>query len=124
MSNIGDEPSSDRNLGKAKNADAFKFDDEKPGRVIKNNDVDDGVITFGIWLNARINKDESQVPIAVKKFVPDQLALLNDHVLQKEVSVAFTEGVPSCKECGDSQDCAHVGFAICLEQRCRRSGLD
>ncbi len=49
--------------------------------VVRNNNVDEGIITFGLWLNA---EDKS-------------------------------EGVPFCNQCR-SNDCAHVGFAICAEQ--------
>ena len=125
MSSIGDGSSKDSKSGKSNKDSSFGFDDEKPRMILRNNDVDDGVIAFGMWLNVEVNnEDESKLPVIVKKFVPDEMAILFDNTLKKDVSVIFTEGIPSCRECGDLQDCAHVGFAICLEQRCRRSGLE
>lgn len=119
MPNIGNGSSEEKELDKKKSAGTTNT------QLVKNNDVDDGVIMFGLWLNSRTNNDESQrIPISVKKFVPDSLAILYDRILQKDVSVELVDGIPTCRECVDSNDCAHVGFAVCLEQRCKRTGLD
>jgi hypothetical protein len=116
MSNIGNGPSEGKELGRKKSANV---------QLVKNNGVDDGVVAFGLWLNSRTSGDESQqIPMSVKKFVPDTLAILYDRMLQKDVSVELVDGVPTCRECADSNDCAHVGFAVCLEQRCKSTGLD
>ncbi|AFU60077.1 hypothetical protein Ngar_c31610 [Candidatus Nitrososphaera gargensis Ga9.2] len=82
--------------------------------VVRNNNVDEGVIAFGLWLNFE-GKDSPAVPITMKKFDQNREVVLHDNVLQKDVSVGIVEGVPICNECR-TNDCAHVGFAICAEQ--------
>lgn len=103
--------------------------DETPAKVFRNNDVDDGVIAFGWWLAAQeeegqTSSSNSGVPITIKEFVLDRLVILYDRIMQRDISVVFRDGVPSCKECSDSTDCAHVGFAICAEQMHRRTTLE
>lgn len=83
--------------------------------LVRNNDVDEGVIAFGTWLSNSEGKTQSPVPISIKFFEQDRLVILQDNLVQKEITVEIVEGVPSCKEC-HSKDCAHVGFAICTEQ--------
>ena len=82
--------------------------------IVINNSVDEGVCAFGMWLNAE-NKKSLSIPILMKEFAEGRRALLQDNVLQKEIIVNIVEGVPFCNEC-KSNDCAHVGFAICAEQ--------
>jgi len=103
--------------------------DEAPAKVFRNNDVDDGVIAFGLWLAAQeeerqTSSSNSGVPITVKEFILDRLVVLYDRIMQRDISVVFSDGVPSCKECSDSTGCAHVGFAICAEQMHRRTALE
>jgi hypothetical protein len=83
--------------------------------LVRNNDVDEGVIAFGTWLSNLEAQTHSEVPISIKCFEQDRLVVLHDNLLQKEVTVEIVEGVPSCREC-HSKDCVHVGFAICAEQ--------
>ncbi len=89
---------------------------------IKNNNLDEGVVTFGLWLNAE-NKKSLGIPIIMKEFKEGKRALLQDNNLQKEVIVNIVEGVPFCNECR-SNDCAHVGFAICAEQLTNKSKIE
>ena len=103
--------------------------DGTPAKVFRNNDVDDGVIAYGLWLavqeeEKQASSSDSRVPITIKEFVLDRLVILYDRIMQRDISVVFRDGVPSCKECSDSTDCAHVGFAICAEQMHRRSALE
>jgi hypothetical protein len=49
--------------------------------------------------------------------------VLQDNILQKEVIVNIVEGIPFCNECR-SNDCAHVGFAICAEQLTNKSKIE
>lgn len=114
MPNISNEPSKGMKSGMNKAIlDARLVGQEQaPEAVIRNNDADDGVTAFGLWLT-----QGHDAPISVREFVPDHLAVLYDNTLLKQVSVVFTGGVPSCKDCADSNDCIHVGFAICLEQQ-------
>ena len=89
---------------------------------MRNNSLDEGVITFGLWLNAE-NKKSLATPIIMKEFTEGRRAVLQDNVLQKEVIVNIVEGIPFCIQCR-SNDCAHVGFAICAEQLTNRSKIE
>jgi hypothetical protein len=129
MPNIGKEPSEEEEL-RRKQAAKTRLDisqEEGPARMFNNN-TDDGVIAFALWMNSCAG-DESPpasaaVPVSVHTFVPDKLAVLDDHAAGKQVTVEFKEGIPYCKECDDSAECLHVGFAICLEQRHARVGAE
>ncbi len=89
---------------------------------VRNNNLDEGVITFGLWLNAE-NKKSLAIPIMMKEFAEGRRAVLQDNVLQKQVIVNIVEGIPFCNECR-SNDCAHVGFVICAEQLTNRSKIE
>jgi hypothetical protein len=89
---------------------------------IRNNNLDEGVITFGLWLNAE-NKKSLAIPIVMKEFAEGRKAVLQDNLLQKEVTVNIVDGIPFCNECR-SNDCAHVGFVICAEQLTIRSEIE
>jgi hypothetical protein len=58
---------------------------------------------------------KSDSPIVLIKFVNDAHTVLYDRNLSKEVEVRLTEGIPYSIYC-KSDECAHVGFAICIEQ--------
>jgi hypothetical protein len=96
-------------LGRITNASA-----SKAMIFVRNNNVDEGIITFGVWLNAE-DKRSLVLPIIMKEFTEDRKAVLHDNILQKDIVVDIIEGVPFCNECR-SNDCAHVGFAIYAEQ--------
>jgi hypothetical protein len=94
----------------------------KASLAIRNNTLDEGVITFGLWLNAEGRKSPA-IPIVMKEFTEGRRVVLQDNILQKEVIVNIVEGIPFCNECR-SNDCAHVGFAICTEQLTNRSKIE
>jgi hypothetical protein len=89
---------------------------------MKNNNLDEGVVTFGLWLNAE-NKKSLSIPIIMKEFAEGRRAVLQDNILQKDIIVNIVEGIPFCNECR-SNDCAHVGFVICTEQMTNRSKIE
>jgi hypothetical protein len=89
---------------------------------VRNNNLDEGITTFGLWLNAE-DKKSPTIPIVVKEFTEGVRAVLQDNMLQKRVIVNIVEGVPFCNEC-KSNDCSHVGFAICTEQLTNRSKIE
>ena len=89
---------------------------------IRNNNLDEGVVTFGLWLNAE-NKKSLSIPIIMKEFAEGRRAVLQDNILQKDVIVNIIEGIPFCNECR-ANDCAHVGFVICTEQMTNRSKIE
>jgi hypothetical protein len=89
---------------------------------IRNNNLDEGITTFGLWLNAE-DKKSPTIPIVMKEFAEGRRAVLQDNLLQKEIIVNIVEGIPFCNECR-SNDCAHVGFVICTEQLTNRSKIE
>jgi hypothetical protein len=94
----------------------------KASSGIRNNNLDEGVTTFGLWLNAE-DKKSLTAPIMMKEFAEGRRVVLQDNILQKEVIVSIVEGIPFCNECR-SNDCAHVGFAICAEQLTNKSKIE
>ncbi len=89
---------------------------------IRNNNLDEGVTIFGLWLNAE-DKKSLATPISMKEIAEGRRVVLHDNILQKEVIVNIVEGIPFCNECR-SNDCAHVGFAICAEQLTNKSKIE
>jgi len=89
--------------------------------------LDEGTFAFMHWLNSEDKRSLSSTdnPIVLLKFINDKHTILYDTNLHEEVDVEINEGIPYCKYCKED-DCAHVGFAICVEQSYghRRSGTE
>lgn len=89
--------------------------------------LDEGTSAFMHWLNSEDKRSLSSTdnPIVLLKFINDKHTILYDTHLHTEVDVEINEGIPYCKYCKED-DCAHVGFAICVEQSYghRRSGTE
>ena len=86
------------------------------GHVRRCETIDDGTEAFMHWMSSPDRKSlTSDNPIILIKFVNDVNTVLYDTSLAKEVDVNFTGGIPYCN-CCKSDECAHVGFTICLEQ--------
>jgi hypothetical protein len=78
--------------------------------------IDDGTEAFMHRMGSPDKKSiTSDNPIVLIKFVNDVHTVLYDTSLSKEVDVKLTSGVPYCNYC-KSDECAYVGFTICLEQ--------
>ncbi len=94
--------------------------------IVRNNTVDEGVSAFTLWLGVN-GKDSAAIPITMKQFrsgINNKLVVsLQDNILQKDVHVGIVDGIPFCNECR-SNDCAHVGFAVCAEQLNLHSKLE
>ena len=93
--------------------------------MVRNNTVDEGISAFTLWLGEN-GKNSASMPITMKQFtqgINKVEVSLQDNVLRKDILVGITEGVPFCNEC-KSNDCAHVGFAVCAEQLNLRSKLE
>jgi hypothetical protein len=119
-----DEPSNG-----ASSSDIFRTRRKASGKVlatiVRNNTVDEGISAFTLWLGEN-EKNSVEVPIAMKQFtqgINKVVVSLQDNILQKNILVDITEGIPYCKEC-KSNDCAHVGFAVCAEQLNLHSKLE
>lgn len=89
---------------------------------VANNNLDEGVTTFGLWLNAE-DKESTENPVLMKEFTEGKRVVLQDNILQKDVIVTILEGIPFCNEC-KSNDCAHVGFTICVIQLSNKSKIE
>ena len=87
-----------------------------------NNNLDEGVTTFGLWLNSE-DKTSSETPVIMKEFAEGKRVILQDNLLQKDVAVTIADGIPFCHECRSS-DCAHVGFTICAIQLANKSKIE
>ena len=85
-----------------------------------------GTSAFMHWLNS---EDKTSLTgeniIVLLKFINDRHTVLYDRNLHTQLDVEINNGVPFCKYC-KQYDCAHVGFAICVEQLYghRRSGTE
>jgi len=78
--------------------------------------IEDGTEAFMKWMGSSDKKSlTSDNPIILVRFVNDAHTILYDTTLSKEVEVRLTGGIPYCNYC-KSDECAHVGFTICLEQ--------
>jgi hypothetical protein len=89
--------------------------------------LDEGTFAFMHWLNSEDKKSLSSTdnPMVLLKFVNDKHTILYDTHVHAEVDVQINKGIPYCKYCKED-DCAHVGFAVCVEQLYghRRSGTE
>jgi hypothetical protein len=103
------------NLGEEHNSNLNEHSDSN-NHVRRCETVDDGTEAFMQWMGSPDKKSlTSDNPIVLIKFVNDVHTVLYDTSFSKEVDVKLTGGVPYCNYC-KSDDCAHVGFTICLEQ--------
>lgn len=82
---------------------------------IRSNTLDEGTIAFIHWLKSTHKRSSTENIFVVKDFQNDMCTILWDSSAQAEVRIDTKEGVPICQYCG-VDDCAHVGFTICLEQ--------
>ncbi len=84
------------------------------------NSLDHGTMAFMKWLCSE-NRNSTDNPLIVKDFYENKYAVFYDRELVRHVLVINKDGYPFCKNC-NSDDCGHVGFAICLKQHCDRNG--
>ena len=82
---------------------------------IRCNTLDEGTMAFIHWLNSIHKKSTIENPFVVKDFQNDKCTVLWDRSLRAEVHIDTKDGVPICQYC-KADDCAHVGFTICLDQ--------
>jgi len=88
--------------------------------ILHCNSLDEGTTAFMQWLSSE-DKKSTNNPIILKKFVNNKYAILYDNNLADDVIVETHDGIPQCKSC-HTDDCAHVGFTICIEQKYDREG--
>jgi hypothetical protein len=80
----------------------------------KCNIVEEGREAFVQWLNSNDRKSKDNT-ISLMQFINGKQALLYDSYLYKTVLVEIKDGAPFCTNC-NLNDCAHVGFTICVLQ--------
>jgi hypothetical protein len=76
--------------------------------------LDYGTMEFMKWL---ISKDTNSgdTLIVVKDYFDNKYVILFDKSILNDVIIAYRDGMPLCMTC-NTDDCGHVGFAICLKQ--------
>jgi hypothetical protein len=98
------------------NGDSFKEPPDDNNDRVKCETLEDGTEAFMKWMNSTDKKSLSSAnPIVLIKFINDKHTIVYDTIMSQEVDVELTDGIPFCNFC-KSDDCAHVGFAICIEQ--------
>jgi hypothetical protein len=88
--------------------------------VMPCDSLDQGTAAFMQWLSSE-DKQSMNNPIVLKEFVNNKYAILYDNNLTDDVIVQTRAGIPQCKRC-HTDDCAHVGFTICVEQKYDNEG--
>jgi hypothetical protein len=96
---------------------------DKSFKLMKHCDtLDQGTNAFMQWLNSEDKKSATVYnPIILKEFVNNKYTVLYDSTLGHDVIVETHDGVPWCKGC-NTDDCGHVGFTVCLEQKYDNEG--
>lgn len=88
--------------------------------VLPCNSLDQGTTAFMHWLSSE-EKQSTNNPIILKEFVNNKYTILYDTDLGHDVIVETHDGVPKCRSC-NADDCGHVGFTICVEQKYDNDG--
>jgi hypothetical protein len=115
-SNENDEPEPDEDYNRNNQHRGIEKESiENNVLVMKSNTLDEGTLAFIHWLNSNHKNSTFENPIIVKNFLNDKSTVLWDNTILAEVHVETKDGVPVCEYC-EADDCAHVGFTICLEQ--------
>jgi len=91
-----------------------------PKLMVQCDTLDQGTAAFMQWLSSE-DKQSVKNPIILKEFANSKYCLIYDNILGHDVIVETQNGVPRCKNCG-ADDCGHVGFTICLEQKYDNDG--
>jgi len=106
----------DSDNGASNNGDSYKEHPDDNNDIVKCETLEDGTEAFMKWMNSTDKKSlYSANPIVLIKFINDKYTIVYDTIMSQEVDVELTDGIPFCNFC-KSDDCAHVGFAICIEQ--------
>ena len=115
-------PGSESNDGNGKGHHSFDYGSNRGNNECET--LEQGTSAFMHWLSSVDKKSLSgENLIVLLKFMNDRHTILYDTNLHTQLEVEINNGVPFCKYC-KQDDCAHVGFAICVEQLFghRRSG--
>ena len=106
----------DSDNGVSNNGENNKEPPHGNNETVKCETLEDGTEAFMKWMNSTDKKSLSSAnPIVLIKFISDKHTIVYDTIMYQEVDVELTNGIPFCNFC-KSDDCAHVGFGICIEQ--------
>ena len=84
--------------------------------------LDQGTNAFIQWLSSEDKQtNTNNNPIILKEFVNNNYTKLYDTDLGHDVIVETHDGVPKFRSC-NADDCGHVGFTICVEQKYDNDG--
>jgi hypothetical protein len=76
--------------------------------------LDTGTMEFMKWLVSK-ETNAGDTLVIVKDYLDNRYVILFDKSIDKDVIVNYRDGMPLCMTC-NTDDCGHVGFAICLKQ--------
>src|SRR3954464_10876518 len=98
-------------------ADDSKRHSQNKHKFNKCETIEEGTFAFMHWLNSDNKKSLSSTdnPIVLLKFINDRHTILYDTSIQTQIDIEIKNGVPYCRY-DKADDCAHVGFAIEVEQ--------
>ena len=106
----------DSDNGVSNKGESSKEPPDENHDIVKCETLEDGTEAFMKWMNSTDKKSQSLAnPIVLIKFTNDKHTIVYDTIMSQEVDVELTNGIPFCNFC-KSDECAHVGFAICVEQ--------
>jgi hypothetical protein len=95
-------------------------------KIMKSNTLDEGTTAFMQWLNSKEkSSSDNNNSVTLKHFAKGKYVVLVDSMLgniSREITVEIKGGVPVCGYC-KSEDCAHVGFTICVQQLYENRGI-
>ena len=94
-------------------------------KIMKSNTLDEGTTAFMQWLNSKEkSSSNNNNSVTLKHFAKGQYVVLVDSMsgISREIMVEIKGGVPVCGYC-KSEDCAHVGFTICVQQLYENRGI-
>jgi hypothetical protein len=95
-------------------------------KIMKSNTLDEGTTAFMQWLNSKEKSSSNNNNlVTLKHFAKGKYVVLVDSVsgnISREIIVEIKGGVPVCGYC-KSEDCAHVGFTICVQQLYENRGI-
>jgi hypothetical protein len=95
-------------------------------KIMKSNTLDEGTTAFMQWLNSKeTSSSNNNNSVTLKHFAKGKYVVLVDSMsgnISREIMVEIKGGVPVCGYC-KSEDCAHVGFTICVQQLYENRGI-
>lgn len=95
-------------------------------KIMKSNTLDEGTTAFMQWLNSKEkSSSNNNNSVRLKHFAKGKYVVLVDSMsgnISREIMVEIKGGVPVCGYC-KSEDCAHVGFTICVQQLYENRGI-